>query len=81
MNGANAERVSNSKELFYLLLDTLKDSDLYQRYELGGRSPVWAKRAQMEGCKVFIAAQTTKVTEKDMPFTEVASGKYLLWPK
>ena len=81
MNGANAERVSNSKELFYLLLDTLKDSDLYQRYELGGHSPVWAKRAQMEGCKVFIAAQTTKVTEKDMPFTEVASGKYLLWPK
>jgi ADP-specific Phosphofructokinase/Glucokinase conserved region len=45
MNGANAERVSNSKELFYLFYDTLKASSLDQRDELGGHSPVWALRA------------------------------------
>ena len=49
-HGANAERTSGSKDLFYHLFDTLKESKLDMRSELGGHSPVWAMRAQREGC-------------------------------
>ena len=63
MNGANAERVSNDKDLFYLFLDTLKESDLQYREELGGHAPTWALRSQMEGCKVFSVAQSTPVID------------------
>jgi len=42
INGANAERVCGSEELFYLFYDTLRSSNLKFREELGGHSPVWA---------------------------------------
>ena len=65
MHGANAERVSNSRDIFYLFLDTLKDhKNITRRDEIGGHSAVWAIRAQIEGCKVFTAAQSTPVIEK-----------------
>lgn len=57
INGANAERVSASRDLFYLFYETLAEHDVEFREEIGGHSPVWAKRAQMEECKVFIATQ------------------------
>ena len=66
--GANAERVSGSKELFDLFYDTLKNSELDQREELGGHSPVWALRSQRENCKVFISAQTTSVTSSQLHY-------------
>jgi hypothetical protein len=56
MHGANAERVSNSKELFYQFYDGLKASEIPIREEMGGHSTVWAARAQKEKCQVFIAA-------------------------
>jgi hypothetical protein len=84
MHGANAERVSNSRDLFYLLYDTLKQSNLQQRDELGGHSPVWALRAQREKCKVFISAQSTPTTEAQMNYKSIESDKplndYLVWP-
>jgi hypothetical protein len=56
MHGANAERVSNSKELFYSFYNGLKESGIKVREEMGGHSTVWAIRAQKEQCKVFVAA-------------------------
>ena len=50
MHGANSERVSKSRDLFYLFLDTLRDSSVSRREEIGGHSAVWALRAQIEGC-------------------------------
>jgi hypothetical protein len=41
-HGANAERVSASKELFDIFLTPLRASELPRREELGGHSPVWA---------------------------------------
>jgi hypothetical protein len=75
MHGANAERVSNSKELFYLFYDSLKESDLTLREELGGHSSVWALRAQKEGCKAFIAAPSNEVIERDIKMND-----NLIWP-
>ena len=74
-HGANAERTSGSKDLFYHLFDTLKESKLDMRSELGGHSPVWAMRAQREGCQAFIAAQNTEVISRDLVI-----NKNLLWP-
>ena len=54
-HGANAERVSDSRELFELFRDALAASNLPHRDELGGHSSVWALRAQREGCKVYTA--------------------------
>lgn len=63
MHGANSERVSKSRDLFYLFLDSLRESEITRREEIGGHSAVWALRAQIEGCKVYAAAQTTPVIE------------------
>jgi hypothetical protein len=60
-HGANAERVSNSKDLFWYFYTNLRDSEIAVREEMGGHSTVWAIRAQREQCKVFIAAQTSKL--------------------
>lgn len=76
MHGANAERVSNSKELFYLFYDSLKESKITLREELGGHSPVWALRAQKENCKVFISAPNNEVTARELKINE-----NLIWPK
>lgn len=81
MHGANSERVSKSKELFYLFLDTLRDSDISHRDEIGGHSAVWAVRAQIEGCKVFTAAQSNPVIDSQLPLTHPKSNPLLLWPK
>jgi hypothetical protein len=43
MNGVNAERVSESKELFDFVLEKIEDIEVIE--ELGGHSPVWALRA------------------------------------
>lgn len=77
MHGANAERVSNSKDLFYFFYDSLKESGITLREEMGGHSTVWAIRAQREQCKVFIAAQTSPLAEKELPINE----EYISWPK
>mmetsp|Transcript_7455 Transcript_7455/g.12602 ORF Transcript_7455/g.12602 Transcript_7455/m.12602 type:complete len:373 (-) Transcript_7455:848-1966(-) len=83
MNGANAERVCNSKELFYFFYDTIKEKGLTHREELGGHSPVWALRSQREQCRVFIAAQSNPVTESQLFYNSTGGGKSTLvdWPK
>lgn len=48
----------------------MKNSNLAQRNELGGHSPVWARRAQMEGCKVYVAAQSTPVIDSQMSLND-----------
>jgi hypothetical protein len=80
MHGANSERVSSSRDIFYLFLDTLRESDLTFREEIGGHSPVWAIRAQKEGCKVFTAAQSFPSSLEQLANTKESSEKYLLWP-
>lgn len=55
-SGQNGEYVSQSKELFYLVADRLTEAQIDVTEEIGGHSAVWAKRAQIEGCDVFIAA-------------------------
>lgn len=47
--------MSQSKDLFFLLLDRLKSSNIATVSELGGHSTVWALRSQIEGCKVYVA--------------------------
>lgn len=76
-HGANAERVSNSKDLFYYFYDSLRDSNILNREEMGGHSTIWAIRAQREQCKVFIAAQTSKLAEDEL----IVNEKYLNWPR
>jgi len=44
-HGVNAEKLSESDELFFMLLDTLKNSSVTHRSEIGGHSAVWAVRA------------------------------------
>lgn len=41
---------------------------------------MWAKRAQIEGCDVFIAAQSTDFTKKALPNTLSSQRKHLLFP-
>lgn len=81
MNGANAERVSHSKEVFRHIISTIKSNGLYHREEIGGHSPVWALRGQTEGCKMFVATQSTKVIDTQLKLSEEASKKHLLWPQ
>lgn len=78
VNGANAERVSASRDLFYLFYETLAEHDVEFREEIGGHSPVWAKRAQMEECKVFIATQNALPVIKQLKVK--GFEQYLQWP-
>mmetsp|Transcript_29834 Transcript_29834/g.45532 ORF Transcript_29834/g.45532 Transcript_29834/m.45532 type:complete len:214 (+) Transcript_29834:228-869(+) len=87
-NGANAERVTNSMELFDRFLGLIEEKNIPHRKELGGHSPVWALRAQREGCKAFIAAQSTPVAQaemdffnKNLPEDEKKENNLLLWPQ
>jgi len=43
--GQNGEYVSQSKDLFYFILDKLDEAGIYVIEEIGGHSSVWAKRA------------------------------------
>ena len=47
-----------------MFLDTLRSSTLTRREEIGGHSAVWAIRAQIEGCKVYTATQSSPVIQK-----------------
>ena len=46
--------MSQSKDLFFLLLDKLRESKVPVTEEIGGHSSVWAIRAQHENCKVYV---------------------------
>jgi ADP-dependent phosphofructokinase/glucokinase len=64
--GSNAEFVSQSKDLFYLMHDRLGDTGVKVHQAIGGHSSVWAKRAQFEGCKVYIAPYPSEFNKERM---------------
>jgi hypothetical protein len=70
--GTNGEYVSQSKDLFFILFNRLGEASIATHEEIGGHSTVWAKRAQTEGCNVFIAAQTTDFTLAALPNAQLA---------
>lgn len=51
--GSNAEFVSHSKQIFFLLRDRLDEAGITYREEIGGHAAIWAERAQIEGCHVY----------------------------
>ncbi len=65
-NGANAEKVSQNKEMFDMFLNIVRSDKLLSREELGGHSAVWAVRAQLEKCKVFTATQSSSVIQEEL---------------
>lgn len=77
-NGANAERVSGSRDLFYLLYETLAEHEVEFKEEIGGHSSAWAKRAQMEECKVFTAVQNALPVIRQLKVK--GFEHYLQWP-
>lgn len=72
--------MSQSKDLFFLLFNRLTEAGIATHEEIGGHSAVWAKRAQIEGCDVFTAAQPTDFTTKNLPNASRSQRHHLIHP-
>lgn len=44
------------KDLFFMITNRLTEASVPVSEEIGGHSAVWAKRAQIEHCRAFIAS-------------------------
>jgi len=64
--GANGEFVSQSKDLFDLMLNKIESQNIETLDEIGGHASVWALRAQMENCKVFAAPSPSSYNEQKL---------------
>ncbi len=66
--GSNAEYVSLDKNLFFLFYNKLyaEESTIKINEEIGGHSPVWAKRAQVENCRAYMTPQPSDYNLKEL---------------
>lgn len=72
--GANAERVCGTKELFDFTSEAVEK--LNPRKEIGGHSPVWVLRSQYEKCTVHHATYQFEAS-KDIKYKD---GRFMKWP-
>jgi hypothetical protein len=66
--------------LFYLIHDRLASAGISTHHEIGGHSAVWAKRAQLEGCNVFITALPTDFNQQSIPNDSEKQQSHLIYP-
>ena len=64
-----------------MIANRLTEAQIDTDEEIGGHSAVWAKRAQIEGCDVFIAAQPTEFTSQTLPNSLSSQSKHLVFPQ
>ena len=80
--GSNAEYVSLDKDLFFFIYDKLYDSDhpVPVNEEIGGHSPVWSKRAQVENCRVYTTPWPSDFNKEKIPLKDHYNGSNLIMP-
>ena len=74
--GANAEYVSASKELFFFLRSKLEEIESEE--SLGGHAAFWVKRAKIEKCQVYSAIPPVKYVEDAV---DALAGDFLVDPR
>lgn len=68
-------------DFFLLLLDRLNEAEIPYNEEIGGHSAVWAKRAQIEGCRSYIAAYPSEYAVQNLKQASTQSlYNFLLFP-
>ena len=80
--GANAEFVSLSKDLFFLMHDLLIDetNDIELNQEVGGHASVWAIRGQHEQCKAYVVPPPAEYFLESLKREDLHGGKHLILP-
>ena len=80
--GANAEFVSLSKDLFFLMHDLLIDesNDIELNQEVGGHASVWAIRGQHEQCKAYVVPPPAEYFLKSLKREDLHEGQHLILP-
>lgn len=79
--GLNGEYVSQSKDLFMMLLGKLEDGDISRVRDLGGHGSVWTLRSQIEGCSVFTAPNPTEFILDKLVYPKAENPSHLQIPE
>lgn len=61
-----------------MLHDRLISAEVEKRDELGGHSSVWALRAQMEECRIFIRPSPSEFNNENLKFSDEVADRFLL---
>ena len=80
--GANAEFVSLSKDLFFMMHDKIYDesNSIELNEEVGGHASVWAIRGQHEQCKAYVVPPPAEYFIRTLKREDLHGGQHLVLP-
>jgi hypothetical protein len=74
--------VSLDRNLFFLFYNKLYDqaSSIKRNEEIGGHSPVWAKRAQVENCRAYATPWPSSYNKEELRLMDYNNGESMILP-